>query len=183
MNLEGSMLYGAVLGGTGLVFAGITAVFAQLSESSRGTIGWSIAALILAYLIRAITDISNEALSWISPLGWVTKAEVYSSNNWGPILLMLAVSILLFIFANYLNSIRDIERGFLATMAGRQSASPLLPNPIGLAFRLQRAGFISWAVGLYVLGASYGSIFGDLESFFEGNEMYQQMLQQAEGAS
>lgn len=183
MNLEGSMLYGAVLGGTGLVFAGITAVFAQLSESSRGTIGWSIAALILAYLIRAITDISNEALSWISPLGWVTKAEVYSSNNWGPILLMLAVSILLFIFANYLNSIRDLEQGFLATKPGRKSASPLLQNPIGLAFRLQRVGFISWAVGLFVLGASYGSIFGDLESFFEGNEMYQQMLQQAEGAS
>jgi ABC-2 type transport system permease protein len=183
MDLEGSLLYGAVLGGTGIVFAGVTAVFAQLSESSRGTIGWSIAILIISYLFRAITDVSNEALTWLSPLGWVSKAEVYSSNNWGPILLMLAVSILLFFFANYLNSIRDLEQGFIAAKPGRKYASRLLQSPIGLAFRLQRTGFISWAIGLYVLGASYGSIFGDLESFFEGNDMYQQMLQQAEGAS
>ncbi|SES90098.1 ABC-2 type transport system permease protein [Salinibacillus kushneri] len=183
MDLEGSLLYGAALGGTGFVFTGVTAIFAQLSESSRGTIGWSVAILLLAYLFRAITDISNEALSWISPLGWVSKAEVYSSNNWGSILLMLAVSILLFVVANYLNNIRDLEQGFIASKPGRRYASRLLQSPIGLAFRLQRTGFIAWAIGLFVLGASYGSIFGDLESFFEGNEMYQQMLQQAEGAS
>lgn len=183
MNLEGSLLYGAALGGTGLVFAGVTAVFAQLSENSRGTIGWSVAILLGAYLFRAITDISNEALSWLSPLGWVSKAEVYSSNNWVPILLMLAISILLFVIANYLNSIRDLEQGFIASRPGRRYAARLLQSPIGLAFRLQRTGFISWAIGMYVLGASYGSIFGDLESFFEGNEMYQQMLQFSEGAS
>lgn len=183
MNLEGSLLYGAALGGTGLVFAGVTAVFAQLFESSRGTIGSSVAVLLLAYLFRAITDINNEGLSWISPLGWVSKAEVYSTNNWGPIVLMLAVSMVLFIIANYLNSIRDLEQGFIAAKPGRRYASSLLQSPIGLAFRLQRTGFISWTIGLFVLGASYGSIFGDLESFFEGNEIYQQMLQQSEGAS
>ncbi|MBD8070052.1 ABC transporter permease [Bacillus sp. PS06] len=183
MDLEGSLLYGAALGGTGLVFAGVTAVFAQLSDSSRGTIGWSIAILLFAYLFRAITDISNEALSWLSPLGWVTKAEVYSSNNWGPIILMVAVSIVLFIIANYLNSIRDLDQGFFPAKPGKRYASRLLLSPFGLAFRLQRTGFIAWAIGLYVLGASYGSIFGDLESFFAGNEMYELMLQQAEGAT
>ncbi len=183
MDLEGSLLYGATLGGTGLVFAGVTAVFAQLSESSRGTIGWSVGILIFAYLLRAITDISNEALSWLSPLGWVSKADVYSSNQWAPIGLMLAVSILLFVIANYLNSIRDLGQGFIASKPGRRFASPLLQSPFGLAFRLQRTGFISWAIGMYVLGASYGSIFGDLESFFDGNDMYKQMLQLTEGAS
>src|SRR5699024_2905151 len=39
MDLEGSMLYGLALGATGMFFAGVTAVFAQLSESSRETIG------------------------------------------------------------------------------------------------------------------------------------------------
>ena len=183
LDLEGSFLYGAVLGGTGLIFTGVTAVFAQIVESSRGTIGWSIAILLVAYLFRAITDISNDALSWLSPLGWVSKAEVYSSNNWGPVLLMLALSIILFIVANYLNSIRDLEQGFIAAKPGRKTASRFLQSPFGLAFRLQRTGFIAWTIGMFVLGASYGSIFGDLDSFFDGNEMYQQMLQQAEGAS
>lgn len=183
MNLEGSLLYGVALGGTGLFFAGVTALFAQLSESSRGTIGLSVAALLVAYLFRAITDVSNEALSWLSPLGWVTKTEPYTANNWGPILLMLVVSFLLFICANYLNSIRDLERGFLPSKPGRRYGSQFLLNPIGLALRLQRTGTIAWGIGLYVLGISYGSVLGDMESFFEGNDLMEQMLQPAEGVS
>ncbi|MFC5602652.1 ABC transporter permease [Sporosarcina koreensis] len=183
MDLEGSLLYGAILGGTGFVFSGVTAIFAQLSESSRGTVGWSVAVLIFAYLFRAVTDVSNEAMSWLSPLGWVTKAEVYSSNHWGPVVVMLVVSFLLFIAANFLNSIRDLEQGFIPSKPGKRYASRFLQSPIGLAFRLQRTGFFAWAIGLFILGASYGSIFGDLEAFFVGNETFQQMLQQAEGAS
>ncbi|WP_280769180.1 ABC transporter permease [Salipaludibacillus daqingensis] len=183
MDLGGSLLYGAALGGTGLVFAGVTAVFAQLSENARGTIGMSIAVLLIAYLFRAITDVSNETLSWLSPLGWVTKTEAYTSNNWGPILLMVLVTFVLFIAANYLNAVRDLERGFLPSKPGRSYASRYLQSPLGLASRLQRTGIIAWAIGLFVLGASYGSIFGDLESFFDGNDMYEQMLVQVEGFS
>lgn len=183
MGLEGSLLYGAALGGTGLVFAGVTAVFAQLSDNSRGTIGWSIAVLLIAYLFRAVTDMSNEALSWLSPLGWVTKTEAYSANNWGPIFLMVAVAILLFLVANYLHGIRDLERGFLPSRPGRRYASRFLQSPFGLALRLQRVGMVVWAIGLFVMGASYGSVLGDMELFFEGNEMMEQMLPPVEGVS
>ncbi|WP_010651937.1 ABC transporter permease [Oceanobacillus massiliensis] len=183
MDLEGSLLYGAALGGTGLVFAGVTAIFAQLFESSRSTIGWSVAVLLLAYLFRAVTDISNEGLSWLSPLGWVTKTEAYSSDNWLPVLLMIGVSGTLYILANYLYSIRDLERGFFPSRPGRMYASRFLQSPIGLALRLQQTGTISWAIGLFVVGASYGSVLGDMESFFAGNEMMEQLLQPAEGVS
>ncbi|WP_026582008.1 ABC transporter permease [Bacillus sp. J33] len=183
MDLEGSLLYGAALGATGLFFAGVTAVFAQLSDSSRGTIGYSIAVLLISYLFRAITDVSNEALSWISPLAWVTKAEVYDTNNWWPIVLMIAASIVLYLAANYLNAIRDLDRGFLPSKPGKKYASRFLQSPIGLALRLQRTGIISWAIGMYVLGASYGSVLGDLESFFSQNETMKQLLQQAEGVT
>lgn len=183
MNLEGSLLYGAGLGGTALVFAGVTAVFAQLSESSRGTVGFSIAVLLFAYLFRAVTDISNEALSWLSPLGWVTKTDAYSANNWSPILLMVGVSLFLFLAAYYLHSIRDLERGFLPSKPGKKHASRYMLSPLGLAFRLQRTGMFFWALGIFVLGASYGSVLGDMEAFFEGNEMMQQMLQPAAGVS
>ncbi|MEC5425501.1 ABC transporter permease [Virgibacillus sp. C22-A2] len=183
MNLGGSLLYGSALGATGIFFAGITALFAQLSENSRGTTGFSIAILITAYLVRAIGDVGNETLSWISPLGWVTQSEPYSSNNWWPIVLMLGVSIILFILASYLNSIRDLEAGFLPSKPGRKHASSFLQSPLGLALRLQRTGTIAWAVGMLLMGMSYGSVLGDLESFFEGNEMMEQMLAPVEGYS
>ncbi|WP_282172354.1 ABC transporter permease [Cytobacillus firmus] len=183
MDLEGSLLYGAALGAAGLFFAGVTAVFAQASDSSRGTIGYSIAVLLISYLFRAITDISNESLSWLSPLAWVTKAEVYDSNNWWPIVLMVAAAIVLFAVANYLNAIRDLDRGFFPSMPGKQYASRFLQSPIGLALKLQRTGIISWAIGMFVLGASYGSVLGDLESFFSENEAMKQLLKPTEGVT
>lgn len=183
MDLEGSLLYGAALGATGLFFAGVTAVFAQASDSSRGTIGYSIAILLISYLFRAITDISNESLSWLSPLAWVTKAEVYDSNNWWPIVLMIAAAMVLFAVANYLNAIRDLDRGFLPSRPGKKYASRFLQSPIGLALRLQRTGIISWAIGMFVLGASYGSVLGDLESFFSDNEAMKQLLKPTEGVT
>ncbi|AOM82155.1 ABC transporter permease [Salisediminibacterium beveridgei] len=183
ITLEGSLLYGASLGGTALVFAGVTAVSAQLAETSRGTIGLAIALLLGGYLFRGITDISNEALSILSPLDWATKTEAFSGNHWWPVLLMIGVSVILFIVANLLLSIRDMERGFLPARSGRRHASFLLTSSLGLSWRLQRAGFLYWLLAMFVLGISYGSVMGDMDSFFEGNELYQQMLFSEEGYS
>ena len=40
MDLEGSLLYGAALGATGIFFTAVTAIFAQLSENSEGRLGY-----------------------------------------------------------------------------------------------------------------------------------------------
>lgn len=181
MNFEGSMLYGAALGATGIFFAGLTGVFAQVTESSRGATGLSIAFLLLAYLIRAVGDVSNETLSLLSPLGYVTRTEAYSNDVWWPVFVLIGASILLFFFANYLNSIRDWGAGFIQARPGKRHASRLLETPMGLAFRIQRTAFIAWAIGMFVLGMSYGSVMGDLESFFQGNELLEQLLVAEEG--
>lgn len=181
MDLEGSLLYGTALGATGIFFAGVTALFAQFSESSRGTIGLSIAVLLVAYLVRAVGDVGNETLSWFSPLNWVTRTEAYANNHWEPVALLLGGAIVLAVLANYLNSIRDLEAGFFPAKPGRKHASPFLQTPMGLAIKLQRTGMIAWAVGMLVMGLSYGSVLGDLEAFFEGNEMMEQMLVAEEG--
>ncbi|MBM7587419.1 ABC-2 type transport system permease protein [Bacillus pakistanensis] len=183
MGLEGSLLYGAALGATGIIFAGVTAVFAQLSESSRGTIGYSIAILIITYLIRAFGDVSNETLSLFSPLGWVTQTEAYSSNHWWPVLLLLGSSVILFIIAYLLNAVRDLGAGFLPARPGRKHASAFLQSPIGLALKLQRTGIIAWAVGMFVMGLSYGSVLGDLESFLGANDTMQQLFKPEDGRS
>ena len=140
MDLEGSLLYGAALGATGIFFTALTAVFAQVSESSRGTTGLSFTVLGGAYLIRAIGDAGNETLSWFSPLGWVLGAEVYVNNYWWPILLTVGVALVLAVLALYLYAIRDLESGYLPTKPGRKYASKFLLSPLGLTLRLQRNG-------------------------------------------
>ncbi|WP_033543181.1 ABC transporter permease [Planococcus sp. CAU13] len=183
MDLEGSLLYGTALGATGMVFASATAVFAQLSHNARSAMGLSIGFLLAAYLVRAIGDVSSEAIAWLSPLGWIVRSEVYVNNVWWPVLLTVGAAIVLGGLAMYLNSIRDLGAGFLPARAGKVHASPLLLSPLGLALRLQRTGFIAWAIGMYVLGASYGSVMGDMESFFADVDLMQDLLVPMEGFS
>ncbi|MBS4219844.1 ABC transporter permease [Bacillus sp. FJAT-49711] len=183
INLNGSLLYGAAIGVAGIFFTAITAVFAQLAENSRGTIGLSFAVLGASYLIRAIGDVSNEMMSWFSPFGWILSSEVYVNNYWWPILLTVGASVVLFIFAYYLNSIRDLGAGFLPSKPGKKHASVLLQSPLGLSFRLQRTGIIAWTIGMFILGASYGSVLGDIESYFKDIDMLKEILTPTEGFS
>lgn len=183
MGLEGSLLYGAALGGAGIIFTAITAVFVQLSENARSVIGFAFTSLGIAYLIRAVGDVGDGILSWFSPLGWILGTEVYVNNYWWPILLTVGTAILLNVFALYLNSIRDLGAGFIAAKPGRKYASSLLTSPLGLLLRLQRTGLIAWAIGMFIFGVSYGSVFGDLDSFFSDNELFKEMLPQVEGFS
>lgn len=183
MDLTGSMLYGATLGAIGIIFAAITALFAQLTETSRGAMGYSFATLGVLYIIRAIGDVSIESLSWLSPLGWILRAEVYVNNYWWPVALTVVAAMAITALAMYLNSIRDLEAGFIAAKPGRTRASAFLQSPLGHAMRLQRGLIIGWAATMFILGASYGSVFGDMEGYFEANELIQQMLPPVEGLS
>lgn len=183
LHVSGSFLYGAVLGTTGILFAAITAIFAQLFASSRSANGFSFTTLGYCYLIRAVGDAGNETLSIFSPLGWLLKTEVYVQNYWWPIWITLGLAILFIIIALYLNSIRDMGAGFFSVKPGKTNASFFLQSPFGLLYRLQRTGLIAWAVGMFVLGSSYGSVLGDLDSFFADIEIMQELLSPIEGFS
>ncbi|WP_404451494.1 ABC-2 transporter permease [Virgibacillus necropolis] len=181
VHVEGSFLYGSILGSTGLVFAGFTVIVAQLAETSRGTTMLSFAVLIVAYLVRAIGDVSNETLSYLSPLGWAVRTDVFAGNSWWTVFLPLALCLVSTIVALYLSSIRDLDAGFIPVKGGRMHASPLLQTPFGLILRLQRITIIAWAIGMFALAASFGSILGDLETYFADIEFMQAFLTEESG--
>lgn len=176
IDLPGSLLYGALIGVTGIFFAASTALFAQITATPRGTLSFSFAYLGISYLLRAIGDVSSETLSMLSPLGWVLRSQVYVNNYWWPIFLTLGAAILVGALAFYLNSMRDMGAGFIHARRGRTHAPASLRSPLGLGLRLQRGVFIAWAIGMYVLGASYGSVLGDIDAFFTDNEMMLKMI-------
>ncbi|KLU39283.1 MAG: ABC transporter permease [Peptococcaceae bacterium 1109] len=183
MDWAGSVTYGAVLAVTGMCFAALTLVFAQLTETSRATMGYAFAFLGLSFLLRAVGDVSSEPLSLISPLGLVLRAQVYVSNYWWPILITFVAAAALILLAFRLNLVRDLGAGFIPARPGRMHASPFLKCTLGLVFRLERTVIIGWAVGMFVLGASYGSVFGEVETFVQIGDLYQLMLPSVEGFS
>ena len=176
MTFGGSMLYGAAMGVTGLVFAAITALFAQLMPTSRATTGYAFLVMGIFYFMRAAGDINAEWLSLISPLGLVMRAQVYVGNYVWPILILLAIAVIITTVAYKLNSLRDIDQGFIPQQPGRPEAKKSLLSPLGLAKRLLMGSIITWVIVMFALGASYGSILGDIDDFVANNEFYQILL-------
>ena len=183
VDLEGSMMYGAILGTTGLVFGSITALFAQMVETSRGTSSLAFAILIISYLVRAIGDVENDTMSLFSPLGWGVHAKVFMENDWWMIILPILVSLFLLGVTFYLNAIRDVGAGFIPTRKGKKHASAFLKTSFGFVVRQQQVMITSWIIGLFLLGASFGAILGDLETYFADIEFMQAFIVNESGNS
>jgi len=176
MSLSGSFLYGSSLGVSGLLFASIAALFAQVASTSRGALSYSFITLGVLYLLRGVGDVSLELLSYISPLGLILRTEIFYTDNWYPIWIVLGLAIIIAIIAFYLNHKRDLGAGLIPAKPGKKEAGNLLKSPMGLTLTILKATIIGWAITIFIAGASYGSIYGDIETFIGDNEMLQQVF-------
>jgi ABC-2 type transport system permease protein len=158
LSTTGSLAFSAALVGVGLVFAGVAVVVAQLTVYARGALGTASTILGFAYLLRAVGDITDTGLVWLSPFGWATELRAYVDERWWPLLLSVAAAASLGAAAVAINARRDIGAGLLAERRGPATASRLLGSPLGLAVRLQRATLGWWSLVLFVLGLVYGGV-------------------------
>ena len=90
-----SFAVGLGLGLTGLVFAGVATVTAQLTEHARSASSLAMAVVGAAFLLRAIGDASQRGgnfVSWLSPLAWTQQMRPFVDLRWWPLLLPVAVT-------------------------------------------------------------------------------------------
>lgn len=178
ITFESSLLYGAILGSGGFVFGAFTALFAQLSDTSRGTKAFALGLLIIAYLLRAIGDVENEILALLSPLGWSVRTDVFIENHWWPIIISVIIIVILLMLTFYLNSTRDLDAGFLPTRKGKTHASTFIKTTLGLVYHLQNVKILAWGIGIFALSATFGAVMGDMEKYFANNEFVKMVLAQ-----
>jgi ABC-2 type transport system permease protein len=155
---DGSLAFCTALACSGLVFTAVAAVAAQLSTSARFARGAAFAALAAAFTLRAAGDAGSGGLSWFSPLGWSLQVRPYAGDRWWVLLLHLATTALLTALAYRLLAGRDVGAGLIAERPGPGSATALLRNAFGLAWRLDRGALLLWTVGLCLYGLLIGSI-------------------------
>jgi ABC-2 type transport system permease protein len=182
IDWAGSFVFGAAFTAVGLVFAGIAAVTAQISQYSRAASGMAGALIGVAYGLRAIGDVSDNGLSWLSPIGWAQASAPYVDNNWWPLALAAAVTAALAASAFALSARRDVGAGLRAERTGAAAASPALGTPAGFAWRLQRSGVIWWTIAMFVAGLAYGSAVDVMEDYAD-NQTIQDMLDDIGGAT
>lgn len=172
-----SALFGAGIAAVGLVFTGIAAVTAQVTEYPRAASGLAVAVLAGTYVLRGIGDVGNGALSWLSPIGWSQATKAYVDDRWWPLLLSVVLAAGATVAAYVIAARRDLGAGVLSQRRGRAGASPGLTRPIGFALRLQRATLISWATGLLLASVLYGSLGGEAEDFVDQSDAVLEMLE------
>jgi ABC-2 type transport system permease protein len=176
MDFAGCMLYGAVAGAVGLVFAAIALVFCQLSQSTSGSAGLSFLTLGVFYMMRAAGDAGSEILSLISPLGLALRSKIFMDNSIVPLLLLLIIASAIAALAYKLNQMRDLGQGFIAAKAGANHAAKSLLSPFGLSLRLLRKMVIIWLIVMLCAGASYGTVIGDIGSYVSNMPQYLEIV-------
>ncbi|MGF7143909.1 ABC-2 type transport system permease protein [Anaerotaenia torta] len=175
-TVSGVFAYGVAIGVVGFVFAGLTLLGAQLFSTAHGVSGFSFALLGLFYIMRALGDVSSNALSWISPLGLGLKVEAFYSDALMPLIILLLEGVVLTVTALLIGAMRDHGAGVLPARKGRARASRFLLSPLGFAWRVSRGSVLGWAAAVFLLGASYGSVCTNINDFVENNEMMKKIL-------
>jgi ABC-2 type transport system permease protein len=182
VDWPGSLLFGAAFTATGLLFAGVAAITAQISAFGRAAAGMAGALIGLAYAVRGIGDMGDGTLSWLSPIGWAQATKVYVDNTWWPILLALAVTAVLVAVAYTLSDRRDEGAGMRAERTGAATGSEFLGTPQGFAWRLHRSSVLWWGVAMFLFGMMYGGAV-DVMDQYAGNEAIQQITESIGGAT
>lgn len=182
MDWIGSIAFGAGLTAVGLVFTGIAAVTAQVTQSARATSGLAGALIGVAYALRAAGDMGDGTLSWLSPIGWAQQVRAYVDERWWPLGLALATALALVAAAYALSTRRDVGAGMINQRAGAATASDRLATPLGFALRLQRGSLLGWTAAMGLFGLAYGSAAGVIEEYSD-NAFIQEIMADAPGTS
>jgi len=176
LSAEGSLLFGASIGMAGIMGAATALVMAQIMPASSAATGASLGIVGALFLVRAGTDISKESLSMLNPLGWTYLTYPFTENRWGPLALAALFTIAAVAAAFALEGRRDLGAGYLPERQGRVTARKTLLSVHGLFLRLNKGVILAWTIAFLVIGASYGSIYGDMQTFLESNDIMRQMF-------
>lgn len=182
----GSLALGLAIAATGLVFAGVAAVAAQLSENGRLARGLTGAAIGAAFVLRAAGDSGapdgNAVLTWLSPIGWAEQVRPFAGDRWWVLLLLAAFAAAAALAAYLLADRRDLGAGLIAPRPGPASAGRSLSGPFGLAWRLQRGSLYGWTAALLITGLVFGSVAHGASDLLDQNEGMRRIYQRMGGA-
>jgi ABC-2 type transport system permease protein len=181
LPVVGSLAYGAATLLTACVFIGVAAVTAQVASSARASLSMAGAVLGLFFLIRAVGDMGNEWMSWLSPIGVALAIRPFDDERWWVLIPLVAITVVLLAAAVVLMGRRDLGAGLMSQRPGPPQASVRLRSPFALALRLQRVSVIGWLVAIGILGFFFGLVSDQAEAFADNEAIAEMFAQAGEG--
>ncbi|WP_410810358.1 ABC transporter permease [Micromonospora sp. 067-2] len=187
----GAALFGAGVTLTGVGFATVGGLAAQLTESAGGARGIGLGVLGLAFVLRLAGDAGGsggaggraEWLSWLSPLGWAARGRAFAGERWWVLLLPVLFSAVIALVAYPVSVRRDVGAGVFPPRLGPAGAGAGLAGPFGLAWRLHRGQLLGWTVGFGLLGLVLGGAADAAGDAVQGNRQIAEILARLGGSS
>ena len=190
----GAVAMGAAVTSVGVAFAGVAAIFAQLTHSSRGANSLSSLVLIVSFMLAGLASVFGEIdetgfavepmwLIWLSPIGWAQLVQPFAGEHWVYFVVPLLFLVACVAAALHLQSRRDIGRSIFSTRLSRGTAPRYLASVVGISWRLDRVAFASWLAGITALAAIYGSVAGDVEELLGTAEGFAEVFVAATGST
>ncbi|MBL7502714.1 multidrug ABC transporter permease [Frankia sp. CNm7] len=172
-----SLTLSATFTASGLVFAGVAAICAQLGSDARTASGLAVAVLGLCYVIRGYLDSSDTPgwTSWTTPLGWLSRTRPATDNDPWPLLAALALTVVLVLAGFALHGRRDFGFGMIVPRPGATRGGTAA-NVWGLALRLHRGTLAAWLVAFAGLGVVFGNLATSLDGVLGDNPALADLL-------
>ena len=167
--VTGSVLYAASLAGLAFVFAGLTALLAQVATHGRTVYAGALLALAASYVLRGVGDVTDTWTVWLSPLGWAERAAPFGPQRWWALVVPLAVGTALGAAAVLTASRRDLGSGLVHGPTGPARASSALLTPTGFATRVHLPVVTGWLAAGLLFSAMMGSLAQQLIDAMTGN--------------
>jgi ABC-2 type transport system permease protein len=182
LAVQDSLALGVGVTLCGLAFTGSALVAAQLTSTTRGMYGLAGGLIGLAYALRAVGDLGNAAISWLSPIGWYQAMHAFSGVRWWPALLLVAASVGSVATAYAVFQRRDFGAGVLAARPGPARGGATLSDGYGLAWRLQRGTLLGWTIGMFLGGLIYGTLGKDVDELIGDSQTSRDLFLQGGGS-
>ncbi len=174
----GALAFGAAAWGIGLVFLGVAATTAQVASSARAATASAGVILGASFMMRAVGDLGNGWMTWLSPLGWAQSIRAFADERWWVLAPLGVAAIVLVGSGVVLSSRRDLGAGLLKQRPGAAEGRPWLGSPVAMAVRLQRTSLLSWMVGIALIGFFFGIVADQADEILE-NEAFAEIYSQA----
>lgn len=175
----GSVLFALGIAGIAALFAGVTAIAAQLFEMRRRAVGASVAVLGGFFLLRMVAN-SGDArgwLRWLIPLGWLDELRPYGDVRWATVALLAGVPVPLCAIAVRLRGRRDTGGALLTGSDRRPARTGLLGGPARFAWRGARGVFTAWLAGTVAYALMIGSMVKTATEFVAQDPGYRKMIE------
>jgi ABC-2 type transport system permease protein len=183
LDAYSSLVLGMSLAAFGCLFAAITGVAVQLTESSGDARYLMAVLLVVFFIVRIIGyDESDYAwLSWLSPYGWVHHIGPFDGNEIWIFSIFLIFIAALTALAYWLSSLRDLGAGIITQRPGPSRASNNLQSSLALAWRLHRGMLLFWIIIFVLMGTMLGFTAQTITDMITANPQFVNLIIQLGG--